>query len=71
MRNTPGTEHDCSTEKFPETEDLCDVTDTYPNMEPDVEMSSEQPNGSPTIPRNSKYNLRHNLEPNCNDDYRY
>ena len=40
-------------------------------MEPDVESSSEQPENSPTNPRSSKYNLRHNPKPNCNDDYRY
>ena len=71
MRNTPGIAHECSPEFFPQTEELNDVTDTYPDMEPEVELSSEQPNSSPTKPRSSKYNLRHNPEPNCNDDYRY
>ena len=71
MWNTPGTEHECSTEIFPQTEDLSDVTDTYIEMEPDVETSSEQPNSSPTNPHSFEYNLRHNPKPNCNDDYRY
>ena len=71
LRNTPGTAHECSLENFPRTEELCDVTDTYADKEPDVEISSEQPNSSPTNLRSSKYNLRHNPEPNCNDDYRY
>ena len=71
MRNTPGTAHECSRETFPQTEELSDVTDTYPNMEPNVEISSEQLKSSPTNPRSSKYNLRHNPKPNCNDDYRH
>ena len=40
-------------------------------MEPDVESSSEQPEKIPANPRGSKYNLRHNPKPNCNDNYRY
>ena len=66
MRNTPGT-----AEIFPQTNEVSDVTDTYPLMEHDVESSSEQPENSPTNPRSSKYIQRHNRKPNCNDDYRY
>ena len=71
MGNTPGTPHECSPESFPQTDEISDVTDTYPDMEPAVESISEQPENSPTNPRSSKYNLRHNPKPNCNDDYRY
>ena len=71
VRKTPGTAHDYSPEILPQTEVLCDVTDTYPDMEPDVEISSEQSSSSPTNPRISKYNLRQNPKPNCNDNYRY
>ena len=71
MRNTPGFTHECSPEIFPHTDEVGDVTDTCPHMEPDVESSSEQPENSPTNPRSSKYNLRHNPKPNCNDDYRF
>ena len=71
MRNTPGKTHECSPEFFHHTHGVSDVTDTYPHMEPDVESSSKQPRNSPTNPRSSKYNLRHNPKPNCNDDYRY
>ena len=39
-------------------------------MQPDVDMSVEQPDTTPTNPRSSKYDLRHNPTPNCNDDYR-
>ena len=71
MRNTPGTTHKCSPEIFPQTDEVSDVADMYPQMEPDMATSSEQPNQSPTNPRSSKRNLRHNPKPNCNGDYRY
>ena len=70
-RNKPGTTHECYPGVFPQTDEVSDITDTYPHMEPDAEASSEQSNIRPTNPRSSKYNLRHNLKPNCNDDYRY
>ena len=44
MRNTPEAAHECSPEIFPQMEEKCDVTNTYSDMEPDVETSSEQPN---------------------------
>ena len=69
-RSTPGHTHECSTQIFPDTGEVNDVTDTRPHMEPDAETSSEQPQNSPTNPRSSKYNLRHNPKPNCNDDHR-
>ena len=71
MRNPPGGKHECSPDFFPHTDGASDVTDTYPHMEPEVASSSEQPGKSPTNSRSSKYNLRHNPKPNCNDDYRY
>ena len=71
IRNTPGNPHVCSPEIFPNTDELGDVTDTCPHVEPYVETSSEQPQNSPTNPRSSRYNLHHNPKPNCNDDYRY
>ena len=70
MRNTPGNPHVCSPEIFPCTDEVSDVTDTCPHMEPEVDSSPEQPENSPINPRSSKYNLRHNSKPNCNDDYR-
>ena len=70
MRNTPGNPHVCSPDIFPNSDQLGDVTDTCPHMEPDVETSSEQPQNSPTNRRSSNYNLRHNPKPNCNDNYR-
>ena len=71
MRNTRGTTHECSPEISLPTDDTSDVADTYTHMEPDVGTSSEQQGSSPSNPRSSKYNLRHNPIPNCNDDYRY
>ena len=70
-RNTPATTHECYPESFLQTDEFSDVTVTYPDMEPKVEVSSEQLESSPTNPRSSKYNLRHNPKPHCNDDYRY
>ena len=63
MRNTLGNPHVRSPEIFPCTDEVSDVTDTCPHMEPDVESSSEQPENSPTNPRSSKYNLRQNPKP--------
>ena len=71
MRKTPGTAHEWSPEIFPKTDEVRDVTDTFPHMEPDMEPNSEQPEKCPTNPRSSKYKLRHNPKPNCNDDHRY
>ena len=70
-RNTQGTTHQCSPEIFPPTDEIDDVADTYTNVEPNVGASSEHQGNSPSNPRSSKYNLRHNPKPNCNDDYRY
>ena len=70
-RNTQGTTHQCSPEIFPPTDEIDDVADTYTHVEPDVGISSEKQEDRPSNPRSSKYNLRHNPKPNCNDDYRY
>ena len=64
MRNTPGNPHVCSPEISSRPDEVSDVTDTCPHMEPDVESSSEQPPKSPTNPRSSKYNFRHNPKRN-------
>ena len=45
-RNTPGTAQDCSRENFPQTEELCDVTDTYSYMETNS-VSTEQKSSDP------------------------
>ena len=71
IRNTPGNPHVCSPEINLCTDEVSDVTDTCPHIEPDVESSLEQQENSPANPRSSKHNLRHNPKANCNDDYRY
>ena len=68
--NTAGVSRERSPEFFPQTEEICDLTDMYPYIELDAEESSEQPKHSPTNPRRSKYNLCHTVKPNCNDHYR-
>ena len=70
MRNTRGTTHECPPEISPPIDETRDVEDTYIYTAPDVGTSSEQQQNSPSNPRSSKYNLRHNPKPNCNDDYR-
>ena len=70
-RNTRGTTHECPSEISPLMDETSDVEDTCTHAEPDVGTSSEQQRNSPSNPRSSKYNLRHNQKPNCNDDYRY
>ena len=71
MRNTRGTIHECPPEISPPIDETSDIEDTCTHAEPDVGTSSEQQGNSPSNPRSSKYNLRHNPRPNCNDDYRY
>ena len=55
----------------PHTDEMADGTDTDHYMQPDANNSVEQIDPTPTNPRSSKYDLRHNPKPNCNDDYRY
>ena len=50
MKSTTGNPHVCSPEIFPCTDEVSDVTDTCPHMEPDAESSSEQPQNSPANP---------------------
>ena len=71
MRNTQGNPHVCSPEVFLPADEISDVADTCTHVEPDVGTSLEQQRNSLSNPRSSKYNLRHNPKPNCNDDYRY
>ena len=71
MRNTPGTIPENSPEIIPQTDRSYDRTDTDHYMQPDADTSLEQPLPTPTYLRSSKYDLRRNTKPNCNDDYRY
>ena len=71
MRTTPGTIRENSPEIVPQIDRSYDGTDTDHYMQPDADTSVEQPDPTPTNPRSSRFDLRHNPKPNCNDDYRY
>ena len=70
-KSTPGIIQEDPSEVFPDTRDIDYGTDTDHYMQPGVDNSVEQIDPRPTNPRSSKYHLRHNPRPNCNDDYRY
>ena len=71
MRSTQGTIREDSREIIPQIDNSHDGTDTDHYMQPDADTSVDQIGPTPTNPRSSKYDLRHNPRPNCNDDYRY
>ena len=71
MRSTPGTIQENSPEFIFEADRSYDGTDTDHYMQPDADNSVDQSEPTPTNPCSSKYDLRHNLKPNCNEDYRY
>ena len=66
----PGTMQERSPEFLPQIDRSCDGTDADYYMQPDVDMSVEQPEPTPTNPRSSKFDLQYNLKLNCRD-YRY
>ena len=70
-RSTPGTIQKDSSEVLPHTHDIDDGTDTDHYMRPDAATSVQRIDPTPTNPRSSKYDLRQNPRPKCNDDYRY
>ena len=71
MRSTQGTIR----ENFPEicfqTDRSCDGRDTDHCIQPDVDTSVEQLDFTAINPCSSKNDLRHNPQPNCNNDYSY
>ena len=69
--STPETTRQSFPGSFPSTGGLCDGTDTDHYKEPHTDMSVEQPNFNPTIPRSTKNDLRHHMKPNCNEKYRH
>ena len=71
MKNNPGITPDNSPEIIPRPDGSSDGRDVDCDTQPDADMSVEQLDPMPTNPRSSKYDLRHNPRPNCNDDYRY
>ena len=70
-RSTPGTIQEVSSNIAPHTDEMADGTETDHYLQPDADNSVEQTDPTPTNPRSSKYDLRHNPRPNCIDDYRY
>ena len=70
-RSTPGTTQEDSSDILFHTDEMGDGTDTDHYMQPDADNSVEQIDPTPTNPRSSKNDLRHNSRPYCNDDYRY
>ena len=71
MRNTPGIIPENSPENTLQPNGSYDGRNVDHDTQPDAELSVEQPNPTPTNPRSSKFDLRHNPKPNCKDDYRY
>ena len=69
-RSTSGTIQADSSDILPHSVEIDDGTDTDHHMQTE-DNSVEQIDPTPTNPRSSKYDLRHNPGPNCNDDYRY
>ena len=71
IRSTPVTIPRISPEIIPQTDRSYDGMDTDYSMAPDADASVEQLDPTPTNPRSSKNDLRHDPKPICNDDYRY
>ena len=59
-RNTPGKPHACSPEIFPCTDEVSDVTDTYPQLEPDARKNPKTVRPTPAVP-NTTYVITRNL----------
>ena len=70
-RSTPGNIQENSPEITPQPDGSYDETNVDHDTQPDADTSVEQFDPMPTNPRSSKYDLRHNPKPTCNDDYRY
>ena len=69
-RNTPGIIPGNSPEIIPQPDESYDGRDVDRDTQPDADTSVEQLDFMPTNPRSSKYDIRQNPKPNCNDDYR-
>ena len=69
--STPRTIQEDSSEILPHRDEINDKTDTDHYMQPDADNSVEEIDPTPTNPRSSKYDLRHNPRSKCNEDYRY
>ena len=67
----PGTIQEESLGIFVHKDEVGNGTDTDHYKKPDSGANSEQLSPTDVNPRSTKYDLRHNLKPKCNDDYRY
>ena len=67
----PGTMQEDSPEILFHRDEIGEGTDKDQYMQPDGEASSEQLSPTDANPRNTKYALRNNRKPNCNDENRY
>ena len=71
LRNTPETIPESPPQVIPQPHRSYDGRDMDHDTQPDADTSVDQLDPTPTNPRSSKYDLRHNPKPNCNADYRY
>ena len=71
MQGTPGIIPENSPKTTPQPDGPYEGRDVDRDTQPDAHTSVEQLDPTPSNPRSSKYDLRHNPWPNCNDDYRY
>ena len=71
IRSTPGIIPGNSPKIAPQPDGSYDGRDVDHDTQPHGDTSVEQLEPTPTNPRCSKYDLRHNSKPNCNEDYRY
>ena len=66
----PRTIQEDSPDTFPHTDEVGDGRDTNQRMEPDAEANSEQLSPTGVNSGSTKYDIRHNPKPNCNDGCR-
>ena len=70
-RSTPGIRRENFPGNTPQPDGSYDERYVDHDTQPDADTSVEQLDPMRTNPRSSKYDLRHNPKPNCNEDYRY
>ena len=70
-KSTPGTIPENSPEITSQPDGSYDGMGADHDMQPDADTSVDQLHPTRTNPCSSKYDLRHNPKPNCNEDYRY
>ena len=71
LKSTPGTIPEDSPEMISQPDRSYGGMDTNHGMQLEADTSVPQFDPTPTNPLSSKYDLRQNPKPTCNDDYRY